>query len=383
MIQFHWEASKTEFSGDLRRRRPRPILVSGPTSTAAFLRHHCLAQSIFLKKHRPQPAHQIHKPPTAKLTSMSNDRILVLGASGQLGAALCRQLGPAAIPAARRPPSPDWLTLDLATLTESRSDDVLSSPNQLPSPPSSAPLKPPPTSSAANPTTPGPTPPTTSARSLSPAPPPTPASPSSSTPPTTSSPAPGPPWEANQPTPAPTASPPPPSHSPTTGSPSSTANAPSSKKTPPHSSSGPPPSTVPTPRARTSSTPSAAFSPPASPCACPTDQLATPPPPPHLQRGPRLRHALRPPPRRPHRPLPRRRKPPPCSRASTSPASPAVSSRSTTPLLIPLTTPELNQRAPRPHNAGHDTTLLTTTLNHQFFRTPEQGILDWASTLTT
>src|SRR5215472_14598377 len=50
---------------------------------------------------------------------MSNDRILVLGASGQLGAALCRQLGPAALPAARRPSSPDWLTLDLATLTDS------------------------------------------------------------------------------------------------------------------------------------------------------------------------------------------------------------------------------------------------------------------------
>ncbi len=50
---------------------------------------------------------------------MSSDRILVLGATGQLGAALCRQLGPSAIPAARRPPSPDWLTLDLATLTDS------------------------------------------------------------------------------------------------------------------------------------------------------------------------------------------------------------------------------------------------------------------------
>ena len=48
-----------------------------------------------------------------------SDRILVLGASGQLGAALCRQLGPSAIPAARRPPSPSWITLDLATLTES------------------------------------------------------------------------------------------------------------------------------------------------------------------------------------------------------------------------------------------------------------------------
>lgn len=50
---------------------------------------------------------------------MTNQRILVLGASGQLGAALCRQLGPAAVPAARRPPSPDWVTLDLDTLTES------------------------------------------------------------------------------------------------------------------------------------------------------------------------------------------------------------------------------------------------------------------------
>ncbi len=48
-----------------------------------------------------------------------SERILVLGATGQLGAALCRQLGPSAIPAARRPPSPDWITLDLATLTES------------------------------------------------------------------------------------------------------------------------------------------------------------------------------------------------------------------------------------------------------------------------
>jgi len=60
---------------------------------------------------------------------MSNDRILVLGATGQLGAALCRQLGPAAIPAARRPPSPDWINLDLATLTES--PDELVSANKL------------------------------------------------------------------------------------------------------------------------------------------------------------------------------------------------------------------------------------------------------------
>ncbi len=56
---------------------------------------------------------------------MSNDRILVLGATGQLGAALCRQLGPAAIPAARRPPSPDWVTLDLNSLTESPDELVV------------------------------------------------------------------------------------------------------------------------------------------------------------------------------------------------------------------------------------------------------------------
>ncbi|HEY4009666.1 MAG TPA: SDR family oxidoreductase [Acidobacteriaceae bacterium] len=47
------------------------------------------------------------------------ESILVLGASGQLGAAFCRQLGDAALPAARRPPSPDWITLDLNTLTAS------------------------------------------------------------------------------------------------------------------------------------------------------------------------------------------------------------------------------------------------------------------------
>ncbi len=54
------------------------------------------------------------------------DRILVLGASGQLGAALCRQLGPAAISAARKPPSPDWVTLDLNTLVESPDELVAS-----------------------------------------------------------------------------------------------------------------------------------------------------------------------------------------------------------------------------------------------------------------
>src|SRR6185437_8716613 len=48
-------------------------------------------------------------------------------------------------------------------------------------------------------------------------------------------------------------------------------------------------------------------------------------------------------------------------------------------LLIPLTTPQLHQRAARPLIAGLDSTLLTTTLGRPFFRPPEQGILDWAS----
>jgi dTDP-4-dehydrorhamnose reductase len=48
--------------------------------------------------------------------SPSLDRILVLGATGQLGAALIRQTGPAALPAARRPQGHDWLHLDLAEL---------------------------------------------------------------------------------------------------------------------------------------------------------------------------------------------------------------------------------------------------------------------------
>jgi len=40
-------------------------------------------------------------------------RILVVGASGQLGTALVQQLGQAALPAARRLLQPDWLLLDL------------------------------------------------------------------------------------------------------------------------------------------------------------------------------------------------------------------------------------------------------------------------------
>lgn len=40
-------------------------------------------------------------------------RTLVVGASGQLGTALVQQLGPAALPAARRLLQPDWLLVDL------------------------------------------------------------------------------------------------------------------------------------------------------------------------------------------------------------------------------------------------------------------------------
>lgn len=47
---------------------------------------------------------------------MPPPRTLVLGATGQLGAELCRQLGDAALPAARNPPDAAWLSMDLQTL---------------------------------------------------------------------------------------------------------------------------------------------------------------------------------------------------------------------------------------------------------------------------
>lgn len=49
-------------------------------------------------------------------SSTSPARTLVVGATGQLGAQLVSQLGIAALPAARRPQSPDWLHLDLETI---------------------------------------------------------------------------------------------------------------------------------------------------------------------------------------------------------------------------------------------------------------------------
>jgi len=46
----------------------------------------------------------------------NRSRTLVLGATGQLGAQLIAQLGPAALPAARRPQVPGWLHLDLESI---------------------------------------------------------------------------------------------------------------------------------------------------------------------------------------------------------------------------------------------------------------------------
>ena len=54
--------------------------------------------------------------PANSSTSAQQPRTLVLGASGQLGAELCRQLGPTALPAARNPKHPGWLRLDLDEL---------------------------------------------------------------------------------------------------------------------------------------------------------------------------------------------------------------------------------------------------------------------------
>lgn len=44
---------------------------------------------------------------------MSEQQTLVLGASGQVGHALCKLLGSAALPAGRKQQTPDWLRLDL------------------------------------------------------------------------------------------------------------------------------------------------------------------------------------------------------------------------------------------------------------------------------
>lgn len=51
---------------------------------------------------------------------MPSQRVLVVGASGQLGTALCSQLGSAALPAARRQLQPDWILADLEHLAAER-----------------------------------------------------------------------------------------------------------------------------------------------------------------------------------------------------------------------------------------------------------------------
>ena len=50
-----------------------------------------------------------------------NEKILVVGASGQLGTALIQQLGPSAVPAARRQLQADWLHIDLEQLADNPS----------------------------------------------------------------------------------------------------------------------------------------------------------------------------------------------------------------------------------------------------------------------
>lgn len=51
-------------------------------------------------------------------TQSSSNQILIVGASGQLGAALCAQLGDRALPAARRQLQPGWLHADLEHLAQ-------------------------------------------------------------------------------------------------------------------------------------------------------------------------------------------------------------------------------------------------------------------------
>ena len=64
-------------------------------------------------------------------TNPTNGLALVVGASGQLGAALIAQLGATALPAARRQLSPAWLHVDLAEIAAnpSRLDDLFNQHN--------------------------------------------------------------------------------------------------------------------------------------------------------------------------------------------------------------------------------------------------------------
>ncbi len=295
---------------------------------------------------------------------MSNDRILVLGATGQLGAALCRQLGPAAIPAARRPPSPDWLTLDLATLPESPDQFVaeLVTTHNLTAIICSAGA----TdvercesdhawADAANHLGP-----LALARAAA-----TPASPSSSTPPTTSSPAPPAnpgPYRESAPTHALSYY----GQSKLDGEQSILKENPAALVLRTTTVYGPDPqgkNFLYTLRRLLSS---------GQTMRVPTDQLATPT---YNEDLAAATLALL---RGGHTGLFHAAGPHFLSRIDFARLACRLLSLDDA-LLIPLTTLELHQRAARPLIAGLDSTLLTTTLNHPFFRTPEQGILDWAS----
>ena len=301
---------------------------------------------------------------------MSNDRILVLGASGQLGAALCRQLGPSAIPAARRPPSPDWLTLDLATLTESpdglvsrynltaiicsagatdvercESDHAWADAANHLGPLALA-------RAAANaripfvfystdyvfdgiPAPKGPGQPATAG-----------------------------PYRESAPTHALSYY----GQSKLAGEQSILKENPAALVLRTTTVYGPDPqgkNFLYTLRRLLSSGQS---------MRVPTDQLATPT---YNEDLARATLALL---RSGHTGLFHAAGPTMLSRIDFARLACRLLSLDPS-LLIPLTTPELNQRAPRPLIAGLDSTLLTTTLNRPFFRTPEQGILDWQATL--
>jgi dTDP-4-dehydrorhamnose reductase len=303
------------------------------------------------------------RAPTDKLTSMSNDRILVLGATGQLGGALCRQLGPSAIPAARRPPSPAWINLDLATLTES--PDELVSQHKLTAIICSAGA----TdvercesdhawADAANHLGP-----LALARAAAHANipfvfystdyvfPGTPENPG--------------PYRESAPT-----------HalsyyglSKLTGEQSILTENPAALVLRTTTVYGPDPqgkNFLYTLRRLLTS---------GQTMRVPTDQLATPT---YNEDLAAATLALL---RGGHSGLFHAAGPEMLARIDFARIACDILSLNPS-LLIPLTTPELNQRAARPLIAGLDSTLLTTTLNHQFFRTPEQGILDWQQTLT-
>ncbi|MEO6922900.1 MAG: SDR family oxidoreductase [Bryocella sp.] len=69
--------------------------------------------------------------PLSPVISKESPRALIVGASGQLGTALSQQLGPTALPSARRELDPTWLHIDLAEITATPSllDTIFSTHN--------------------------------------------------------------------------------------------------------------------------------------------------------------------------------------------------------------------------------------------------------------